>query len=216
VRKAWLSDRAKLLEQYANAIPSLDDKVSLQMDFPKYGWIDMHIAINDEEKIVINASNVYEPFGDIREWLENIVNHIFDFIPYGMNICCEAYNVILYYDPILYQDDELLFMGDAQLCGIFYIYDGYSRKIVTNGFCETKELVRAFYSTIVAYANNVRERDDFIDHWVEGAYNEEWGSLGDDDPAIKDIFINKIKSPIIEKFLYDENATTRFIPVKLK
>ena len=70
------------------------DNVEIKLDYPDAGWIDMHILVNGEEKELINLSDVYEPFEDIKEWLENIVSHVFDFTPFGVNIYDESYNYI--------------------------------------------------------------------------------------------------------------------------
>ncbi len=216
VRNHWLYERSKLFEKYAIYMPSTADNVEIKLDYPDAGWIDLHIIVNGEEKGVINASDVYEPFEDIKEWLENIVANVFDFTPFGVNIYDESYNYILYYEPMLFQTDELLTPTPPKLCGLFYIYDGYEEKIMADALCETKTFVRNIYQAIKAYALNAREHDGFIGNWMENAYNEEWGDLGDNNTLINDIFINKVTSSVIENFLSDENSTERFIPVKLK
>ncbi len=216
VRNHWLYERSKLFEKYAIYMPSTADNVEIKLDYPDAGWIDMHIIVNGEEKGVINASDVYEPFEDIKEWLENIVANVFDFTPFGVNIYDESDNYILYYEPMFFHTDELLTPTPPKLCGLFYIYDGYEEKIMADALCETKTFVRNIYQAIKAYALNAREHDGFIENWMENAYNEEWGDLGDNNTLINDIFINKVTSSVIENFLSDENSTERFIPVKLK
>lgn len=216
IRNRWLHARSRLFEKYATNMPLSVDDVEVKLDYPGNGWIDMHILVNGEEKELINTSYVYEPFEDIKEWLENIVSHVFDFTPFGVNIYDESYNYILYYEPILFQTDELLTPTPPELCGLFYIYDSYEGKIMADAFCETKSFVRNIYQSIKTFAQNAGEHDGFIEDWVETAYNEEWGEMDDHDPRIKDIFINKVSSVEIEKFLSDKNSTVRFIPVKLK
>ena len=63
----WLSERSKLFAKYAEGLPENSSYVQLSFDKPEYGWIDMHIHVNGEEKILINTSDVYEPYVDIRE-----------------------------------------------------------------------------------------------------------------------------------------------------
>ena len=215
VRNHWLHERSRLFDKYASKMPLSVDDVEIKLDYPDCGWIDMHILVNGEEKELINTSYVYEPFEDIKEWLENIVLHVFDFTPFGVNIYDESYNYILYYEPILFQTDELLTPTPPELCGLFYIYDGYENKIMADAVCETKSFVRNFYQSIKTFAQNAREHEGFIEDWVETAYNKEWGEMDEDDPRINDIFINKVSSVEIEKFLSDNNSTVRFIPVKL-
>ena len=159
LRSRWLHERSRILEKYAVNIPAKTDNIILQLDEPDNGWIDIHIIVNGEERELINASDVYEPFEDIRKWLESIVSHIFDFTPFAVNIYDESYNYILYYEPLLYQNDEMLMCPPAKLCGLFYVYDSYKNKIVADAYCETKAFVRTFYETIVSYAKKAKENE---------------------------------------------------------
>ena len=54
---------------------------------------------------------------------------------------------------------------------------------------------------MVDFAEEMKEKPEFIEDWVADSWNHEWGELDDDDPRIKEIFINKIKSPAIEKYI---------------
>ena len=211
----WLIARSKLLEKYALNTPSSVDCVHLNLDYPDRGWIDTHVMVNEEETEVINISDVYEPFEDITEWLENMVRHIFDFMPSGVSIDCEGYHTLLYYEPIFYTSDELLISAPSSLCGIFYIYDTYEKKIVTDAFCDTKEFINNIYSDILNFAKRVSENYSFVDDWIVPAYNSEYAEFEDDnDPAIREIFIKKVTSKVIEDFLANENSDKRFIQIK--
>lgn len=66
VRNHWLHERSMLFEKYATEMPLSVDSVEIMLDYPNAGWIDMHIFVNGEEKELINTSNVYEPFEDIK------------------------------------------------------------------------------------------------------------------------------------------------------
>ena len=207
--------RSKLFAQYAEKMPSKADKLELQLDYPDCGWLKMHFIVNDEEQLLIAASDVYEPFEDIRDWLEQIVKHIFDFTPTGVRIYDESDDYLLYYEPFFFHSDELLTKHPPQLDGLFYIYDSYEKKIVSEAVVETKKLVRSFYESILNFAKESSKREGFVDDWIQGAYNHEYAEYDDDDdPRVKEIFINKVTSPEVEEFLNDENSTTRFIPIK--
>ena len=217
IRNLWLHERSMLFEKYSINMPTKPDRFDLQLEYTGYGWIDIHILVNGEEKVLINTSDVYEPYVDIREWLERIVSHIFDFTPNGVNIYDECYNYILYYEPILFQTDELLTPTPPELGGLFYIYDGYERKIVADAFCETKEFVRSFYQKILDFALSLRGNEEFIDDWCWNAYNKECAEMWENkDPEIKNIFVNKVSSGLIEQFISDENSTIQFRPIKIK
>ena len=212
----WLHERSMLFEKYASEMPLTVDNVEINLDYPDAGWIDMHILVNGEEKELINLSDVYEPFEDIKEWLENIILHVFDFTPFGVNIYDESDNYILYYEPILFQTDELLTPTPPELCGLFYIYDGYEGKIMADAVCETKAFVSNLYMKIIEFAQTASINDNFIDDWCWQAYNEECAKMWkEDNPDIKNIFIRKVTSERVEKFLSDEYSTVRFVPVKL-
>lgn len=75
VKSHWLHERSRLFEKYASKMSLTIDNVEIKLDYQDAGWIDMHILVNGEEKELINLSDVYEPFEDIKEWLENIVSH---------------------------------------------------------------------------------------------------------------------------------------------
>lgn len=163
VKNHWLYERSTLFKKYASEMPFTVDNVKIKLDYPNAGCIDMHILVNGEEKELINLSDVYEPFEDIKEWLENIVSHVFDFTPFGVNIYDESYNYILYYEPILFQTDELLPPTPPELCGLFYIYDGYEGKIMADAVCETMAFVKTFYQTIMAFARETRDNEKFCE-----------------------------------------------------
>ena len=210
-----LLERSKLFAKYAESIPNKADKLELQLDYPDYGWIDMHFKVNDDEKILISASDVYEPFEDIREWLEEIVKHIFDFTPTGVKIYDEVDDYLLYYEPFFFHSDELLTNNPPLLDGLFYIYDSSEKEIVANAVCETNSIVRSLYESISNFAKESSEREEFVDDWIWQAYNQDLSDYKDvDDPAIRNIFIQKVTSPVIEQFLSDEYSTIRFRPIK--
>jgi hypothetical protein len=98
--------------------------------------------------------------------------------------------------------------------GLFYIYDSCEKKIVSDAVCETKAFVRSIYESILTFAKESSKREEFVDDWIMSAYNYEYGQFDDDDPRVKDIFINKVTSSTIESFIKSKDITTRFIPVK--
>ena len=94
------------------------------------------------------------------------------------------------------------------------MYDGYEEKIVAEALCETKELVRQFYHTILSFAQEALKSKSFVEDWIMNAYNNECGKMEDDDPRIPNIFIKKVSSEIIESFLSNDQSTVRFTRVK--
>lgn len=199
----WLNERSKLFAKYADNMPRKFDKVELQLDYPDCGWLDMHFKVNGEEKILISASDVYEPFEEIREWLEMMAKNVFTFAPSGVRIYDEVYNFNLCYEPIISDYNEIYDQFHTNLVGLFYIYDGSENQIVADAFCEIQDFIKSIYNPIITFAKEMRLKNKFVDDWIAGAYNREWGQLEDGDPKEKDIFYNKVYSPFVETFIAD-------------
>lgn len=199
----WLKERSKLFARYAEDMPRKFDKVELQLDYPDCGWIDMHFKINGVEKMLITASDVYEPFEEIREWLELMSKNVFTFTPSGVRIYDEVHNYNLYYEPIISDINEFYDQFHTNLVGLFCIYDERTKQIVADAFCEIQDFVKSIYRSILSFAEETRQKDEFVEDWIERAYNREWGQLEEGDPREKNIFYNKIKSPFIETFITD-------------
>lgn len=199
----WLNERSKLFAKYAKNMPRKFDKVELQLDYPDCGWLDMHFKVNGEEKILISVSDVYEPFEEIREWLEMMAKNVFTFTPSGVRIYDEVYNYNLCYEPIISDGCEFYDQFHTNLVGLFYIYDDSVKQIVADAFCEIQDFVKSIYNPIITFAKETRLKDEFVDDWIERAYNREWGQLENGDPKEKDIFYNKVFSPFVETFISD-------------
>ena len=199
----WLIERSKLFAKYAENMPRKFDKVELQLDYPDCGWLDIHFKVNGEEKILISASDVYEPFEEIREWLEFMAKNVFTFAPSGVRIYDEVHNYNLYYEPIISDINEFYDQFHTNLVGLFYIYDERTKQIVADAFCEIQDFVKSIYRSIISFAEETRQKDEFVEDWIERAYNREWGQFEEGDSREKDIFYNKVKSPFVETFITD-------------
>ena len=204
-KNKWLLERSKLFTKYAKEIPTACDCVEVKFDKPEVGWIDTHFFINGKEKGGIELSDVYEPFEDIKKWLEDIVKKESEFV-HGVSmveINCEAYGVALYYEPMLVVGDcwNGLHPWSCNNTGIFYVFDGATMEVWAEAFCETKNLVKSIYESIINYAKEMREVDSFIEDWVWDAYNKEMESYNEDSPELKDFFLNKVRSEIVENYI---------------
>lgn len=211
----WLNERSKLFAKYAENMPRKFDKVELQLDYPDCGWLDIHFKVNGEEKILITASDVYEPFEEIREWLELMAKNVFTFTPSGVRIYDEVYNYNLYYEPIISDISEFYDQFHTNLVGLFYIYDESVKQIVASAFCEIQDFVKSIYNPIITFAKETQLKDEFVEDWIERAYNREWGQLEEDDPRVKDIFYNIVKSTLVETFISDIHKSRDLI-IKMK
>ena len=155
-KSPFLSEKKRIFEKYADHMPLVPDKVDFQLKYEHIGWVDIYILVNGEEKAFITASYAYEPFEDIKEWLENIVKHLFDKTPWGVNIYDETNDNLLYYMPIPNSPNEQITETPSGLCGIFYYYDGYEEKIVADAVCDTEAFVKNIYKSILSFAKEIR------------------------------------------------------------
>ena len=192
-----LLERSKVFAKYAEHIPRKADKIELKLDYPDCGWIDMHFKVNGEEKVMISASDVYEPFEDVRDWLESITKYT----PAIVHIYDESDYYYLYYEPLILDPCEPSFKNHNGPLGLFYIYDRSVKQIVADAVCQTRKFVRSLYESILSYAKESSKQENFEEAWIEGAYNHEWGQYEDGDPRIKDIFTNMVTSQVVEDYL---------------
>ena len=196
----WFLSRSKLLAKYAEELPKNIKHIKVLFDKPEYGWINAHFSINNNEMTFLEFSSVYEPFVDIIAWLERIYSYRFEVSI--LRIDCEGYEAELCYEPILYYDyNKWKGHGHYTEYGIFYIYETSTDEITLDAFCHPKDLVKSFYNAIIDYAKEMQNDDDFIDHWVWDAYNGEMGTYNEDSPELKDFFLDKVRSEIIEDYI---------------
>lgn len=106
-KSKWLLEKSRLYAEYAGRHPGECDKIGTRFENKKYGWIHAYFSVNGEEKSFIELSNVYEPFSDIKKWLESIVINEQEYKHHisMVEINCEGYGAVLYYEPNLL--DEL-------------------------------------------------------------------------------------------------------------
>lgn len=201
----WLLERSKLFAKYGKCEPKAIKRVDVRFTKPNVGWIEMYFSINGEEKGYIPLSSVYEPFEDIKEWLEGIIKQEqrFAYGPSMVGIDCEGYGAALYFEPMVLIGDGWNGL-DPWRCvntGLFYVYDGYDDKILADAYCERAQLVKAVYESIINYAKEMQDNPDFFDNWVWDAYNNELSSYDDYSPELDDFFLNKVRSEFIEEYI---------------
>lgn len=190
-----LIERSRILVKYGEKIPQLSDRVKFDFDKPNSGWIELMIQVNDEEANTLGLSSAFEPFQDMKEWLEDIVKNDKRCSKKTsvLEIDCESYEAVIYYEPVFEQKDINT--------GIFYVYDTSEDKIWADAYCETSVFVKSVYKPIVDYAIEMALTPDFVEEWVWDAYNSEMGPYDEDSPELKDFFLNKVRSGIVEEYI---------------
>ena len=196
----WLLERSKLYAKYAEKLPKNATYVQVSFDPPKYGMIDMHLCVNYKEKGLLTLSaDTDESFDKIKRWLEDIVTKG-EGISW-VTIDCDPELVTICFEPILYWGEYYGHAHRDGYCGIFYVYDSALDKIIVDTLCTAEGLIKSFYNSIINYAKEMQQNDDFVEYWVWDAYNSEMHDYDEDSPELKDFFLKKMRSKIIEEYL---------------
>lgn len=197
----WLKQRSEIMAKYAEALPIEKDRIQITFEYPKWGWMPVHFHKNGEDMGFIEFSNVYDCFEPLRDWLETIAT-IGQNKASAVNLNCERWHAVLYYEPIWFFDYET-YKGSLHPkdCGIFSVYDEAEDRFLLDAYCDTRTFVRDVYKCIIDFAKAMKKKPEFIEDWVSNSWNHEWGELDDDDPRMQEIFMNKVKSPSIQKFI---------------
>lgn len=197
----WLKQRCEILAKYADTLPTTYDTVHILFENPEWGWMPVHLHKNGVDMGTFEISNVYDSFGPIREWLETIADIGHD-KAIAVNLNCEDVYVVLYYEPMWFFDYDQ-FKGNVHPrdCGIFSVYVESKDRFLFDAYCETYSFVKNIYEDIINYAKSSKDNPDFIENWVEGDSSLELGELEEDDPRIKELFLNKMRSQKIEAYL---------------
>ena len=195
IKSNLLKERSRIFAKYGERLPQIADRVSFEFDKPNNGWIELMIQVNYEEANTLSLSSAYEPFQDMKEWLEDIVYNIRGFSkkPSMLEIDCESYDAVLYYEPLFEQKDK-----DT---GIFYVYDTADNKIWADAYCDTSVFIKSIYEAIINYAIEMALTPDFVEEWVWDAYNSEMEPYNEDSPELKDFFLTKVRSEIVEEYI---------------
>ena len=201
MRKNWLKQRSEILARYAESLPSEQDRITITFDYPDYGWMPVHFYKNGQAMGSFNFSYVYDCFVPLREWLELIASIEHD-KACAVNLDCEDYHLVLYYDPIWFFDfDSYKGKIFPPHCGIFSVYDEYKDSFILDAFCYTMTFVGDIYKCIIDFAKAMKKRPEFIDDWISTSFNHEWGEIDEEDPAMNQLFIKKVRSPKIQEYL---------------
>ena len=194
-RSNLLIERSRIFAKYGERLPQIADRVSFKFDKPISGWIELMIQVNYEEANTLGLSSVYEPFQEMKEWLEDIVLNDKKCSKKSsiLEIDCEGYEAVIYYEPVFEQRNKNT--------GIFYVYDTSDNRIWADAYCETPIFVKTIYEAIVNYAKEMALTSDFVEEWVWDAYNSEMGPYDEDSPELKDFFLNKVRSEIVEDYI---------------
>ena len=204
--KGWFAERSRVYKELSkrdNLFEKLDSTY-FYFTSPDAGWIDMEMYLNGKKRLTCACSCVYNPFLDMKRWLEEIVRS--RNMETTMRIDCEGEEMYLHYEKL--RDAETIISTKDQWrhsktenyseIGLFYVYDSRSDSIPLYTLCETKDFVNSIYLALLALCGNCYNThfSDFANEWYL-----------DDDKFDNMTFYNKIKSPLIE---WNIRATHRY------
>lgn len=210
----WHEARSKVYKTFAEYYTIQTSEVYFEFSAPDVGWADVSVYCDGHKKHIFPISAAFDPFADIKVWLEDIVN---DF-KLSSDICIDAEGrtIILHYEHLRLaevgserkfvhedRDEDEWQSYDAMSCpdlGLFYIYDSDSMEIPMVCCCETKQFLFALYHAMLEFA---RDKNHNI--------GQEWYYMESDDRDRSDLY-NEIKSPMIEWGIYSDHAYRHLRP----
>ena len=210
----WHEARSKVYKTFAEYYTIQTSEVYFEFSAPDVGWADVSVYCDGHKKHTFPISAAFDPFADIKVWLEDIVN---DF-KLSSDICIDAEGrtIILHYEHLRLaevgserkfvhedRDEDEWQSYDAMSCpdlGLFYIYDSDSMEIPMVCCCETKQFLFALYHAMLEFA---RDKNHNI--------GQEWYYMESDDRDRSDLY-NEIKSPMIEWGICSDHAYRHLRP----
>ena len=202
--KGWFAERSRVYKELSerdNLFEKLDSTF-FYFTSPEAGWIDMEMYLNGKKRLTCDCSEVFDPFIEMRMWLEDIVRSIN--MENTMRIDCEGREVYLHYEKLRDAEDGVEGRGKSAVfydvntrpeIGLFYVYDSDSDTIPFYAICETKDFVNSVYLALLSLCGNCynTHHSDFASHWY---YSE--NNLRTFHKLNNMTFYNDIKSPLIE------------------
>lgn len=164
----WHEARSKVYKTFAEQSNIQTSEVYFEFSAPDVGWADVSVYCDGNKKLTFPISAAFDPFEDIKAWLEDIVN---DF-KLSSDVCIDAEGrtIILHYEHLRLaevgserkfvhedRDEDEWQSYDAMSCpdlGLFYIYDSDSMEIPMVCCCETKQFLFALYHAMLEFARN--------------------------------------------------------------
>ena len=90
------------------------DDVTIEIKGPEYGWLEIYLKVEGKRPFIMEVSDVYPPFPDLRSWLEHMVNYT-TYPSESLVIDCERYNVLLSYDYLGHVENDEIYEPVALL-----------------------------------------------------------------------------------------------------
>lgn len=203
-QKGWFAERSRVYKELSERDDLFKklDSTYFYFTSPDSGWIDMELYLNGKKRLTCDCSVVFDPFIEMRMWLEDIVRSIN--IENTMRVDCEGKEVYLHYEKLRDVEDGVEGRGESAVffdantrpeIGLFYVYDSDSDAIPFYAICETKDFVNSVYLALLSLCGNCYNThfSDFANGWYYGV-----NTCRNTHKFDNMTFYNDIKSPLIE------------------
>ena len=210
----WLHERSLIYDKYFKGIPEKSDAVKIDFQNLQYGWLEMVFHINGKRQLMIPLSDLYNPFKDIVQWLEAIIDlgNNNSYYEQTLHIDSEGSHVLMHYELIKLPE----FGGIEDQRGLFIVYcsDRDDNENTVAAICSPIDLVRNIYIPLInfwGFGNHGQYDDDYI--------TENW-SMSNEEAVTSLDFFNELKSTKLEWFIspkkYDEWFNKQFVTPRIK
>ena len=210
----WFKARADVYNKVANWGEKEPEEMFFDFSKPEAGWIDVSIFSNGEKLFTFPISAAFDPFCEIKRWMEDIAN---DFrLSADLNIDAEGRNIIFHYERIsqsevgirrmfVHEDiDKDRWERFSALTepdtGLFFVYDTTSESTPVVCYCHTKQFLYALYARILQFASRSGHTQLIKDEWYYIDEGDNWR------------LYNTIKSPLIEWSIYSDHGYRHLRP----
>lgn len=205
--------KAHLYDEVASWTNKAFDQVFFDLSAPNCGWIDISIFVNGKKAVCFPISAAFDPFPDIKMWMEDIANDLK--LSSEIYLELEGEVVIFHYEHIqLAQVGSTRVNEDGEACewhdfdantnpdtGLLYIYYSGVEDIPVVCYCKTKDLLSSLYNTLLFYASRSRNKHLIAKEWYYLDHDEKGAPLANNWKLY-----NTIKSPLIEWLLEAKHA----------
>ena len=115
----FFTKRADRIAQIYRHIETISfSEFDIKITGPDCGWLDIYMYLDGKEAFLFEPSDVYPPFPDLRDWLNDML-HFYDVPSKTFIVDCESYHTIFSYDYIgsiqtetTYEPSALIQIGD--------------------------------------------------------------------------------------------------------
>ena len=161
----WLHARSELYRKYANGLPNICPHIQMLFSSPHLGWLPVKFHVGSKESESIEFSDVYDPIPEMIQWLGYLIKNRWTGGSY-ITIDCESYKTIFSYEVMVVpEDEECKRRIHPTDCGLFTVYDTYHQQFVVEAFCETDELVKSLYTSLINFVEKAINDRDLEEHW---------------------------------------------------